>query len=156
MLERSVVPLVSLGHDSVGCSLVDEFEKAGADTRYITRRQGIASPILAQRLDMNSGQHSFSFVCPETNELLPGYRAIDDADVDHAQSVLDACSVFYTDRLTDAILRAMETAARSGALVFFEPSSIDDENLFGRAIQLSSILKYSSQRIGRASCRERV
>jgi fructokinase len=147
MLERSVVPLLSLGHDAVGSSLVDEFFQAGADTRYITRRQGVSSPVLAQRLDTESGQHSFSFVCPETNEALPRYRAIDDADVDNAKSVLDACAVFYTDRLTDAILRAMETAARSGALVFFEPSSIDDEDLFERAIQLSSIVKYSAERL---------
>jgi fructokinase len=147
MLERSVVPLLSLGHDAVGNSLIHEFMEAGADTSYITRRQDVASPVLAQRLDLGSRQHSFSFVCPETNEALPRYRPIDEADVDCAKAVLDACAVFYADRLTDAILRAMEMATQSGALVFFEPSSIDDENLFARAIQLSSIVKYSFEQL---------
>ena len=51
MLQRSVVPLIALGHDAVGQWLVDEFEQAGADTSYITRRHELASPILAQELD---------------------------------------------------------------------------------------------------------
>ncbi len=147
MLDRSVVPLLSLGHDAVGSSLIHEFLSAGANTRYITQRQDVASPVLAQRLDVDSSQHSFSFVCPETNEVLPRYHAIDEADVDDAKPVLEVCAVFYADRLTDAILRAMETATQSGALVFFEPSSIDDEILFERAIELSSIVKYSSERL---------
>lgn len=147
MLERSVVPLLSLGQDAVGNSLVDEFVHAGANTNYITRSQDIASPVLAQWLDIESAQHSFSFVCPETNEALPAYHPIDEVNVDHARPVLDACAVFYTDRLSDAILRAMETAQESGALVFFEPSSICDEDLFERALQFITILKYSSERL---------
>ncbi len=85
MLNRSVVPLLSLGQDSIGDSLIDEFDRAGADTRYILRRQNVASPILAQQLDTESGQHSFSFICPETNDHLPKYRPIDDAQVENAK-----------------------------------------------------------------------
>jgi fructokinase len=147
MLDRTVFPLLLLGHDLVGKSLIDEFVSAGADTRYITRRDDIASPILAQWLDEDSGQHSFSFICPETNKALPRYRPIEEADVDGAKAVLDACAVFYTDRLSRTILRAMETASRSGALVFFEPSRVDDENLLERAVALSSVVKYSSEQV---------
>lgn len=147
MLDRSVVPLLSLGDDVVGSCLVDEFTQAGADTRYITRRLNFASPVLAQQLNLESGQHSFSFVCPETNEDLPRYQPVLDEDIELAKPVLGACAVFYTDRLTHSILHAMETAAASGALIFFEPSSIDDEALFDRAAQLCSVLKYSSERL---------
>jgi fructokinase len=147
MLDRSVVPLLSLGDDQVGSSLIDEFTQAGVDTRYITRRLNFASPILAQELDLESGQHSFSFVCPETNQALPRYQPVLDEDVEVAKPVLGACAVFYTDRLTRSILLAMETAAASGALIFFEPSSIDDEELFDRAVRLCSVLKYSSERL---------
>ncbi len=79
MLDRSVVPLLTLGHDEVGDSLVDEFVRAGAETGYIFRRHDIASPVLAQRLDTMSGQHWFSFICPETEEELPRYRPIEKA-----------------------------------------------------------------------------
>src|SRR3954469_25122383 len=51
MLQRSVFPLLAFGDDPVGNYLVAEFENAGADTRYISRRLGWSSPVLAQRLD---------------------------------------------------------------------------------------------------------
>jgi fructokinase len=147
MLERSVFPLLALGDDEVGNSLVDEFVRAGADTRYISRRYGMSSPILAQRLDTDSGQHSFSFICPETKKNLPQYFSVDEAEVEGARPLLSACAVFYTDRLNPSTFRAMQTAAESGSIVFFEPSAVDDEELFDRAIELCSVVKYSSERL---------
>jgi fructokinase len=41
----------------------------------------------------------------------------------------------------------MQTAAQSGSIVFFEPSAIEDDELFDRAVALCSILKYSSERL---------
>lgn len=147
MLQRSVFPLLALGDDAVGNSLVDEFVRAGADTRFISRRYGMLSPILAQWLDPDIGQHSFSFICPETEKDLPPYCSVDDVEVEGATPALSACAVFYTDRLNRSTFRAMQTAAQSGALVFFEPSAIEDEELFDRAIALCSIVKYSSEQL---------
>ncbi len=64
-----------------------------------------------------------------------------------ARSVLDACYVFYADRLSEAILSAMETALDARAIVYFEPSSVDDQTLFERALKLTTILKFSSDRL---------
>ncbi|CAN5564317.1 hypothetical protein BH10PSE4_BH10PSE4_26110 [soil metagenome] len=147
MLSRTVAPVLALGCDEVGDQLVETFHAAGADTRYIARRREIASPILAQQLDIVSGQHWFSFVCPETEEKLPRYTSIDVQDVEHAVDVINGCSVFYADRLSEAIIDAMETAANAGALVYFEPSAIDDIDLLSRALRLTRILKYSSDRL---------
>jgi fructokinase len=148
MLERSVFPLLAFGDDAIGNSLVDEFVRAGADTRYISRRSGMPSPVLTQWLDTDSGQHSFSLLCPETEKILPQYCSVDELEVDGAKPVLNACAVFYTDRLNHSTFRAMHTAAQSGSIVFFEPSAIEDEALFDRAIALCSIVKYSSERLG--------
>lgn len=147
MLQRSVFPLLALGDDSVGDALIEEFVRAGADTRYISRRHGTLSPVLAEWLDPDVGQHSFSFICPETERDLPRYCAIDEAEVEGAKPTLTACSVFYTDRLTRSTLRAIEAAAEGGAVVFFEPSAIDDHDLFDRAVPLCSIIKYSFDRV---------
>lgn len=147
MLQRSVFPLLALGDDAVGNSLVDEFIRAGADTRYISRRFGMLSPVLAQWLDADAGQHSFSFVCPETEEDLPRYCSVDEYEVEGAKSALSACAVFYTDRLSHSTFAAMQTAAAGGSVIFFEPSAIDDDELFDRAIALCSIVKYSSDRL---------
>lgn len=147
MLQRSVFPLLALGDDDVGNWLVEEFVRAGADTRYISRRFGMSSPVLAQWLDPDAGQHSFSFVCPETEAELPRYCSVDEFEVEGARPALSACAVFYTDRLNRSTFLAMQTAAENGSIVFFEPSAIDDDELFDRAIALCSIVKYSAERL---------
>ena len=147
MLDRAVVPVIALGDDAVGERLVGEFERAGADTRFISRFGERASPVLAQKLDTGSGVHSFSFTCPETEEELPRYASIDDDQVRGAADVLDSCRVFYADRISAPIVDAMERASRAGAIVYFEPSSIEDQDLFERAVTYSHILKYSSDRL---------
>lgn len=147
MLERSVFPVLAFGDDVVGNVLLEEFLRAGADTRYISRRSGIPSPVLAQMLDSDMGQHAFSFICPETDEDFPRYCPIDELELEEAKPALSTCSVFYTDRLNRSTFRAMQTAAQSGSMVFFEPSAIEDDDLFDRAISLCSVIKYSSDRL---------
>lgn len=147
LLDRTVAPVLTLGKDNVGDKLVDEFKSAGADTRYIRRDWNLASPVLAQNLDTLRGQHSFSFFCPETREPFPVYQPISRDDVDEAVEALDSCSVFYTDRINDAILDAMKRSREAGALVFFEPSEIIKDELFIEAVTYTSILKFSSDRI---------
>ena len=146
LLHRRVAPVLSLGFDAAGDALISEFEDAGVDLKYIFRSDHIASPILAQLVDTVLGQHRFSFVCPDTDDDLPGFTSIEELEVHQAANALNDCSVFYTDRLSPAIVDAMEIADGAGALVYFEPSFIEDIQLFHRALQHTSILKYSSER----------
>jgi fructokinase len=148
MLNRQVAPVLALGDDVEGEQLVCEFVSAGALTQYIHLRTDLRSPVLAQELDTASGLHDFSFVCPETSANLPRYQPIDDAELASALPVLSHCSVFYADRLSESILKAMRTAWSAGAVVFFEPSEIDEENMFGEAMEMVSVLKYSVDRLG--------
>lgn len=150
MLRRSVVPIIALGQDAVGDRLVSTFIEAGANVRYIVRRHDIASPVLVQRLDLDSGRHWFVTICPDTNVEFPRYTSIELSDVHRAREVIDHCSVFYADRVSEAIVDAMEAAASSGALVYFEPSVIDDTVLFERALHVTKILKYASGRLSDA------
>ncbi len=148
MLQRNVVPVLTLGDDHEGDRLVDEFRQAGAVVRYIHRRPGLRSPVLVQELDTASGQHGFSFVCPVTNEELPRYHPIDEVELASALPALVNCSVFYVDRLSGSVLEAMKTANSAGAIIFFEPSDIEEEHLFAEALSVCSILKYSGDRLG--------
>lgn len=148
MLERNVAPVLALGDDNEGEKLVDEFSQAGAVVRYIHRRPDLRSPVLAQELDTASGQHGFSFICPETKEEFPRYHPIGKAELASALPVLTSCSVLYVDRLSDSILEAMRMAASAGAIVFFEPSKIEEDYLFTQALRVCSILKYSEDRLG--------
>lgn len=147
MLHRQVAPVLALGLDDIGEQLLAEFTIAGADTRYIHRHPGRRSPVLRQELDTHSGQHSFSFTCRETFEEFPRYEPIGLAELESATVVLRNCALFYTDRLSPAILDAMTHAYHGGAIIYFEPSDID-HILFDEALALTSVLKYSSDRLG--------
>lgn len=150
MLNRSVAPIIALGRDAVGDRLVSTFAQAGANVRYIARKHGIASPVLAQQLDLVSGRHWFATACPDTHIEFPRYTSIGSSDVHQAREVIDHCRVFYADRVSEAIVEAMESAAENGALVYFEPSAVDDTALFERALRVTKILKYSSDRLSDA------
>jgi fructokinase len=149
MLDRQVTPVLRLGADEVGELLVAQFEHAGADTRFIARQTSIASPILVQFTDTQLGTHSFSFLCPDTNAEFPRYQPIDHQEVDAAAAVIEKCAVFYADRLSEAIVLAMETVSLRRGIVFFEPSEISDRDLFDRAIDCATIIKFSSDRFTR-------
>ncbi|MFD9900116.1 PfkB family carbohydrate kinase [Mesorhizobium sp. NPDC059025] len=146
MLQRNVAPVLSLGEDEIGVRLVVAFRRAGAETRYIRQTKHMQSPILAQHLH-SSGIHTFEFRCPETAVDLPRYQPIEQQDVSRALPAIKNCNVFYTDRLSSAIVDAMEAAADAGSIVYFEPSAIGDERLFSRAVASASILKFSSDRL---------
>lgn len=148
MLHRNVVPLLLLGDDDEGGQLLAEFVEAGAVVDHIHRQSGTRSPIIAQELDTASGHHDFTFVCPETSEELPRYVPIGQNEVASALHILTQCSIFYADRLSESILDAMKAARLSGAIVFFEPSDVEQDDLFDEALGLVSILKYSVDRLG--------
>lgn len=147
LLRRQVAPVLSLGSDEVGEQLIDAFRIAGADTRYIWRHEGRRSPVLLQDLDTISGRHSFSFRCRETLEEFPQYEPIGREQLHSAAQLFAGCSIFYADRLSSTILEAMEVAHSAGAIVYFEPSELDSA-LFEEALALTTILKYSSDRLG--------
>jgi fructokinase len=148
MLHRHVAPVLALGDDDAGERLVSEFARAGAMVGYITRHTGRSSPILSQQLDIGTGLHDFSFVCPETKEELPRYQPISEDELASALPVLTRCSVFYADRVSSGIVRAMRTAKDAGAIIYFEPSDVEEGSLFDEALGLATILKYSKDRLG--------
>ena len=148
MLRRHVAPVLALGSDDEGERLVTEFLRAGAVVEYIHRRADLRSPVLTQEIDTYSGQHGFNFICPVTNAELPRYQPIGEAELASAFPILKHCSIFYTDRLSESILEAMKTASLAGAVIFFEPSDVEEGALFEEALKIVSILKYSAERIG--------
>lgn len=148
MLQRCVVPVLALGDDQTGERLVNEFAEAGAITDYINRRADMRSPMLNQLLDTLMGEHKFSSVCHETNSEHAGYQTIDESELQIAVPAITQCKLFYADRLSRSVLKAMGAAREAGAIVFFEPSAIEEDDLFDRALEMTSILKYSSDRLG--------
>lgn len=148
MLQHSVAPLLSLGMDEVGSRLVEEFASAGADVSHIRQENGRRSPVIEQEVDTLLARHSFSFTCTDTMVELPRYWPIDSTQAASAVTALTSCLIFYADRLSIGIVEAMAAARSAGAVVYFEPSDVDDADLFEAALRMTTILKYSADRLG--------
>jgi fructokinase len=148
MLGHSVAPMVALGDDDQGRFLFEEFQRAGCETRYVFRRQDVGSPVIVEFVDVATATHTFAWTCPETERSFPRWNSIDDRHVRKASKALRAASVFYTDRVSPAIVNAMKAASRAGALIFFEPASADDP-LFMDAVRSSSVIKLADGTVGR-------
>lgn len=147
MLGYRVAPVLCLGADDTGAKLVEEFVQAGALVEFISQKDHLRSPIVAEEIDTATAKHGFSFRCPVTHLDLPRYEPIGVTELIDAASALGNCSIFYTDRLTAEILEAMRCASQSGALVVFEPSALDDAEMFADALRVTTILKTSADRI---------
>lgn len=147
MLGHSVAPMVALGDDEQGRFLFEEFQRAGCETRYVFRRRNVGSPVIVEFVDTATATHTFAWTCPETERSFPRWNSIDDRQVRKASKALRTASVFYTDRISPAIVSAMKAASDAGALVFFEPSAADDP-LFMEAVRSSSVIKLADGTVG--------
>lgn len=147
MLGHYVAPVLRLGADDTGARLVEEFVQAGAVIDFISQMDHLRSPILAEEINTATAAHEFSFRCPITHLELPRYEPVGATELADAASALGGCTVFYTDRLTAEILDAMHFAAWSGAHVVFEPSALDDPEMFAEALSVTTILKTSADRL---------
>lgn len=148
MLGHRVVPVVALGNDASGDFLLKEFRRAGCTTDFVYRRADRGSPVIVEHVDPVRAQHWFSFDCPETFQAFPRWYPIDEKQVQSARRTLECASVFYVDRLSPAIVAAMEAAQAAGAVVFFEPAERGEEALLARAMRTVSILKLSDETAG--------
>lgn len=144
-------PVGRLGSDNASEFVVDELEAIGVDTTYLVRDATISTPIVIQKfVESKEGQrtHRFSLSCPDCRGWLPRFRAM---TLKQAMPIVEASlkpQVFYFDRVTPASLKLAKWAGETGALVMFEPASVNDDRAFQRAVDLCHILKYSDERLG--------
>src|SRR5258705_7552121 len=76
MLGHPVFPVVNLGDDDHGRFLFDEFEKAGCETRYVSRAHTGSSPVIVEIVDTANATHRFTSTCPQTLVRFPKWRSI--------------------------------------------------------------------------------
>jgi fructokinase len=61
---------------------------------------------------------------------------------------LDRPQVFFFDRVSRAALLLAKAYSERGALIVFEPSGLGAPQLFGEALDLAHVVKYSQERMG--------
>ncbi|WPE24259.1 PfkB family carbohydrate kinase [Shinella zoogloeoides] len=111
------------------------------------------TPIIIQQIKRardGSPTHRFLWTCPHCGERLPSYRPVTQNSIEGILPAISNSSVFFLDRVSRAAISLAAEAARSGAVVVFEPSGKSDEKLFEEALQIAHVVKYSDQRLSDA------
>lgn len=145
-----VFPIARLGKNKNAERLISEFTLNNVNTKYVNMSDTGSTPMIIQKNTTDkygNPKHRFELVDPVTGKFLPRFKSI---TLKIANDILDddlIPSVFYFDRLSPGTLLLATEYKKRGALIVFEPSSIGNEKLFSKVLNVVDILKYSDQRI---------
>ena len=143
-------PIARLRDDHYAERLVADLQLWDVKLDFIERSPGGSTPVVVHRIKktpQGEPTHRFEWTCPSTGSWLPRYRPVLDRRSVQLSSNLPTMQVFYFDRVTASSIRLARESKRRGAMVFFEPSSFKDTSLFYQCLQVSDIVKYSSDRL---------
>lgn len=143
------VPTARLADDRAGRMVEADLKAIGVDTRFLRLEPTRPTPIVVQRLlaDANGDpSHRFTWTCPCCGAWLPRYVPVPSRAMGGVLSDVAKPCVFFFDRPSRGALTLAHEYARSGALVVFEPSARGEPALFGAALEVAQIVKYSDQR----------
>ena len=138
-----------MGLDANSDLVVKDLNSAGVKTNFLDRKHSFGTPVIHQ---VNSPRgspnptHRFLWKCPDCNTPFPRHQPPTRVD---AQTLMAKASpaVFYFDRVSPASIVLAGHYRSKGTMVVFEPNSIRDEKLFERALKVTTILKYSEERM---------
>jgi fructokinase len=139
-------PLARIGHDINSRYLLQDLRRWKVKTNYIAIEQNLATPVIIERLthDKADVTHVFEFKCPNCGAGLPKNRLINESVVLMSRKI-PSPEVFYFDRTSETVLRAVKERKSEGALIVFEPCSHRIRDSFYEAARLADIIKYSAK-----------
>lgn len=143
-------PIARLNGDVASRLIRSDLARWGVSSEFLDISSGNDAPVYLQRNRRNkkgAPVHKFTRICPLCGSWWPSYKPI---LADAARSLverIDTVDVFFFDRVSRGNLILAEACSRKGAVVFFEPSSVEDLKLFREALALSHIVKYSYERL---------
>lgn len=143
-------PVARLSTDGASKRVADDLRHWCVKTEFVTFDENGSTPVVVQHIhNTEDGEpiHSFSRKCPKCGAFLPWYKAIRVADVASLVPKLPAPQVFFFDRTSRGALSLAKESHDRGAIVFFEPSAASDPNHLREALDLSHIVKVSSDRL---------
>ena len=145
-------PVARLGNDPAADFLCKDLATFGVHLDFLYRERKGRTPIVIEVIPVSTSAthaHFFSFTCPHCGASLPRHRAILKNNVKDIIDRVPKPSVFYFDRVSRAAVEMAKIYSTQGALIVFEPSTTGNGRLFEECAQVSHIIKYSHERIGR-------
>jgi fructokinase len=144
-------PVVRLKNDAAGERILEDFRCWGLNLDFVEADEEGSTPVIVHRIGRTvDGEafHTFSNRCPHCCSILPGYKPVLTTTADGVALRLDRPQVFFFDRVSRAALVLAKACSERGALVVFEPSGLGTAKLFGEALDLAHVVKYSQERMG--------
>lgn len=144
-------PVARLGIDDESTRLIKDLKRWKVHTDFMLREQHGVTPVIIVRFRKNKlGKVSrhFEWRHPSSGAWLPRYRPVPQKTVSKILSQnLPVAKVFYFDRAEKSILILAKHMREQGSIVFFEPSSTKNTELFSDCLAVSDIVKYSAERL---------
>ncbi|MFH5231500.1 carbohydrate kinase family protein [Antrihabitans spumae] len=141
-LGRGQVDLaVRIGSDPAGRLIQAEMRAFGVGVEHVELDPEVRTPVLIHDVT-NAREPRYLFSCLHCRRPSASFRPIT------TDTVREVCSptpaTFFFDRASAAALATAELVRASGGIVMFEPNGVGREQLTTRAIQIASIVKFSS------------
>lgn len=143
-------PVARLGRDSRSEQVMADLRRFNVHTDFVVRKSTGTTPIIIVRIrEQENGEFTrrFEWKHPSSGEWLPRYRPFPKTMAMEVSDQLPSAKIFYFDRAEPSSLLLAKAMQKQGAVVFFEPSSTHNLNLFSECLAVSDIVKYSSDRL---------
>jgi sugar/nucleoside kinase (ribokinase family) len=144
-------PVARLKNDAARERICEDLREGGARVDFVEADEEGSTPVIVHRIGKTAdGEpfHTFSKRCPHCGAILPGYKPVLATTAEAVIQRLDRPQVFFFDRVSRAALLLAKACSERGALVVFEPSGLGAPQLFGEALALAHVIKYSHERMG--------
>jgi len=143
-------PVARLSNNVAGEILLEDLKRWKVKDDLLSFAKDGSTPVIIHRIlkDVNGfAKHKFEFRNPENGDYLPSYKAFLSKNVDGVLEIIPGANIFFFDRMNRGAIELAKRYRDNGSLVVFEPSSAKEERLFKESVDLSHIVKFSSDRI---------
>lgn len=143
------LPIARAGAGFAANILIEDLTKNGVDTTHISRETKLSTPRIIEKLSSNGEytKHSFPLYCPLCKSYLPRFRSPRLGIIGEIDEICKRAEVYFFDKVTTSTLEIARKCKESGALVFFEPSSLKNLDNIQQAISICHVLKYTSDNV---------
>jgi sugar/nucleoside kinase (ribokinase family) len=143
-------PVTRLNGETASRRVLRDLKRWSVNLDFARCQPRADTPIIIHKIIRNeNGEavHRFSLKCPHCGSWLPTFRPITVAAANKVSAHIETPKVFFFDRVSPGSMILAKDCAAKGALIVFEPASIDKEDRFKEALSLAHIVKYSSERL---------
>ncbi len=146
-------PIARIGNDLAGEIMVNELNYWNVKTNLLSISDDMKTPLVIQKNRAKkdgSLSHTYDFYCPHCQHRLPPYKPALLKSVDMITELQRTSEYFYFDRVQPSSIKLAKAYKKNGAIIFFEPSGINNLDLFKECLEISDIVKISVDRVDRS------